>query len=124
MKRRITENDLERILNGDIDYIEHAYNLDFPLPEIKVVVLPHHVKKILLSYLSSQINADELQRVTEFICYHTGAYIINDPNDDIETQNYYEAMWYVIQKLSTPEIDGEITPETVLLYLSELEKYK
>jgi hypothetical protein len=32
-------------------------------------------------------------------------------------------MWYVIQKLSTPEIDGEITPESVQIYLKELDKY-
>ena len=34
--------------------------------------------------------------------------------------DYYEDMFYVIQCLSTPEIDGEVNEKQVRLYLSEL----
>lgn len=37
--------------------------------------------------------------------------------------DYYEDMFYVIQCLSTPEIDGEVNEATVNQYLSELDKY-
>jgi hypothetical protein len=42
---------------------------------------------------------------------------------ELEDEDYYEVMWDVINCLSTPELDGEITKESVKGYLLELQKY-
>ena len=114
------EIDLTRILNGDIDHINKVDMYEFTDPNVEVEVLPVHVKKMLLLYLNSQISAEQINAWAVFLCHRTGEYICREDNDD---EDFYEDMWYVVQKLSTPNLDGEITPGTVRIYLKELDKY-
>jgi len=114
------EIDLKVILNGNIEYVTKFYDAPDD-PELKIVVLPVDVKKILMSYLKGDITLENLNIWAEFLCFR-GEYVCNDWESD-ESADYYEDMWYVVQKLSTPEIDGEITPDTVRVYLEELDKY-
>lgn len=114
--------DLIRILNGDIKHIHNVNMYEDSDPNLEVVVLPKHVKAMLESYLENRITSDELNLWAIFLGYRAGEYVCKDWEND-EVADYYEAMFYVVQKLSTPVIDGEITPDTVRVYLSELDKY-
>lgn len=113
--------DLVKILEGDISHIDSVNVSDIALYEMRVTVEPYHVRKMLSEYLAGKVNAEDLTRWAMFIClraeYGTPYYL----NDEIA--DYYEDMFYVIQRLSTPEIDGEVNEERVRQYLSELDKY-
>ncbi len=120
---------LKKILNGDINLIDQVNVKDIALYEDNVLIKPIHVKKMLIDFLQGNISSDELTKWAKFICLR-GEYIcvpISIPrvsNTFNEIADYYEDMMYVIQKLSTPEIDGEINEKTVRQYLKELDKYK
>ncbi|MAZ77195.1 MAG: hypothetical protein CMF39_00765 [Legionellaceae bacterium] len=113
--------DLLKILHGDIDLIDHVDVHDVALYKEHVVIYPHHIKSILSSYLSDCFSSDVLTKWAQFICLRS-EYGCPEWEDD-DAADYYEDMMYVIQKLSTPEIDGEITKERAKEYLHELEKY-
>ena len=114
--------DLERILNGDIEHISNINIYEQHDPNLEVTISPWHVKKMLLAYLDESISAEQLNAWAEFICFKGSEYVCENWEND-ESADFYEDMRYVVQKLSTPEIDGEITPETVRNYLNELDKY-
>lgn len=116
------KSDLENILNGKISHIDFVNPHEPTDPKIEVIVLPMHVKTILLNYLSGLITAEHLNVWAEFICLRAGEYVSKNWEDD-ESSDFYEDMWYVVQKISTPEIDGEISPELIKEYLKELDKY-
>lgn len=109
------------ILNGDIDLISKVNERDIALYEMEVIVCPKHVKTMLTAYLDKKISAEDLTNWAGFICIR-GEYCSPNYMDD-EMADYYEDMFYVIQRLSTPEIDGEVNEERVMQYLSELDKY-
>jgi hypothetical protein len=112
---------LLNILEGDISLIDAVNVNDIALYEVCVTVEPKHVKKMLLEYLNENISAHDLNRWAKFICSRTEygtPYYLNEKLVD-----YYEDMFYVIQCLSTPEIDGEINEKQVKQYLSELDVY-
>jgi hypothetical protein len=114
--------DLVKILEGDISLIHQMNMQDMALPENDVYVKPHYVKKMLLGYLAGKINSSNLTCWAMFICMrleYGNEYYLND-----DLVDYYENMFYVIQRLSTPEIDGEVNIESVNKYLDELKKYK
>lgn len=111
-------NELNLILNGHLENVV-KFNHVREDSSITIFVLPSQVRKILLSYLNNDMSAEALNIWAEFLCFR-GEYVGNNDNDD---EDYYEDMWYVLQKLSTPEIDGAITSETVRIYLKELDKY-
>jgi len=117
---------LKRILNGDIDHINVR---DIALYEDNVLIQPRHVRKMLIDFLQGKISSEDLTKWAEFICLR-GEYVSVPTNipptsrkfDEIA--DYYEDMMYVIQRLSTPQIDGEVTEERVKQYLLELDQYK
>ena len=76
---------------------------------------------MLSAFLDKKINAEDLTNWARFICIR-GEYCSPNYLDD-EIADYYEDMFYVIQRLSTPKIDGEVNEERVKQYLSELDKY-
>lgn len=59
---------------------------------------------MLLKYLSGNVSADDLNNWTGFICIRA-EYV--PPEVCQSDPDYYVDMFYVIQCLSTPEIDGE-----------------
>ena len=113
--------DLVKILEGDISHIDLVNMSDVALYEVRVAVEPRHVRKMLHDYLLGKINDKDLTRWAMFICmraeYGTPYYL------DDEMADYYEDMFYVIQRLSMPEIDGEVNEVSVKSYLTELTKY-
>lgn len=121
---------LIKILNGDIDLIDHVNVKDIAaFSKDDVVIRPWHVRKMLMNFLTDKIDALDINKWATFICLRTEYVCVSadiDPLDEKydEVADYYEDMMYVIQKLSTPEIDGEINKKSVQQYLSELDKYK
>jgi hypothetical protein len=115
------QTDLLKILEGDISRIDSVNVEDVALYEVRVTVQPCHVRTMLNDYLAGKVNANDLTRWAMFICLRV-EYGTPDYLDD-EIAYYYEDMFYVIQCLSTPEIDGEVNEERVRQYLSELDKY-
>lgn len=113
--------DLLKILEGDVTYINNVDIDDVNICKPEVIVYPSHVKHILLEYLTHKISDKALTSWAEFLCFRADYCSPNYMNDEME--DYYEDMWYVLQCLSTPEIDGAITAERVKQYLSELLKY-
>ena len=121
-QNKIEKTDLEKILNGDV---EHIKNIDMYEPinsKNKVPVLPINVKRMLLLYLDKRINNEELSSWAKVIYFRSSEYVSVALKDE-KNGDSYENMWYVIKKLSTPEIDGKITPEIVKQYLKELHNY-
>ena len=113
--------ELLKILHGDIDLIDDVNVEDVALYEINVTVYPEDIRKVLIAYLQDNLSADDLTKWAQFICMRA-EYGCPGWEDD-KIADYYEDMMYVIQKLSTPKIDGEITKERVEQYLDELKKY-
>ncbi len=116
----MNKQDLIDILHGDISRINKVNERDIALYEIRVPVTPYDVKKMLLQYLSGNIEANDLINWAGFICTRAE---YTPPELNESDLDYYEDMFYVIQCLSTPEIDGEVNERQVKLYLSELDKY-
>ncbi len=127
---------LEKILNGDIDLIDHVDVRDADLYENQVLITPRHVKQMLIDFLQGKVSSDDLKKWASFICLR-GEYrcvltphaidkkvTLQENKKYDEIADYYEDMMYVIQKLSTPEIDGEINEKTARQCLKELDKYK
>ena len=113
--------DLLKILNGDVAHISNVDMYEDSDPNIEIAVMPKHVRTMLLLYLNNNLTAEELSLWAMFVCIRGEYVCLNWDNDEIS--DYYQDMFYVVQKLSTPEIDGEITPDTVRKYLAELDKY-
>ncbi len=112
---------LIKILNGDIDLIDHVNVRDVALFGVHVTIYPRDVRKMLLHFLNGQITSVDLNKWAQFITLRAEYCCPHWEIDKIA--DYYEDMMYVIQCLSTPEIDGEINESQVKQYLSELEKY-
>lgn len=115
-------SDLTKVLKGDVDHIDDVDITDVALFEDNVPVYPKDVKNMLLKYLADNITSDDLTRWAEFLCLR-GEYGCPNQDDDID-EDFYEAMWDIVQALSAPEIDGVITKARVQQYLAELDKYK
>lgn len=114
-------NDLLKILQGDISLISKVNESDVALYDMEVIVYPRDVKYMLRAYLEGMISSDDLTNWARFICMRGEYCSPNYLDDDIA--DYYEDIFYVIQRLSTPEIDGEVNEATVKSYLAELNKY-
>src|ERR1700732_4062864 len=95
-------SDLLKILLGDIKHISKINEQDIAMFNIIVIVNPKYVKKALIKYLNGNLTSKDLKKWAEFLC--TRAEYVSPRHEDF---NYFESMWYVIQKVSTPEIDGE-----------------
>jgi len=113
--------DLIEILRGNLSCIDEVDVTDIAPFEVNVTIYPKDVRKMLLSYLKGEISSADLTKWAIFITLRAE---YGCPNwEDDEIADYYEDMWYVVQRLSTPEIDGDICPHRVKGYLRELDKY-
>lgn len=112
---------LQQILEGNTDLI-NPFNKGRPLYfDDTIVIKPVHVRNILKRFLNKSVCVAEIKEWARFICGRE-EYTVSGGDDDKIT-DFYEDMYYVIQRLSTPEIDGEINEISVQSYLIELDKY-
>lgn len=95
-----------------------------------IYVTPSDVAKVLKRYLYDEISPKSLQIWADFIVYREEYTAVqsdiepSDPKYD-ELADYYEIMWYVLERISTPFLDGELTHDRIKSYLNELkEQYK
>lgn len=113
---------LESILNGNIHLIDQFDMNQVGRLNEYLIIKPSQVRKILTRYLSGDISDFELNKWARFICLRL-EYIVPGGDDD-SLNDFYEDMYYVIQRVSTPEIDGDINEDSIKSYLNELnEKY-
>ena len=113
-------SDLEEIIKGNISLIYQVNVRDIALQKNKVEVQPADVNAMLDKYLTNKLSAEQLNNWASFVVLR-GEYM--SPETDNVDDDYYEDLWSVIEALSLPEIDGEITPSRVREYKKELEKY-
>lgn len=115
------EHMLAKILDGDIELIDtYSNKYDRYNSECKILITPQQIAKILADYLNKKLNPMELQKWADFLCHNDALYTPRHEGED-----YYEDMWHVLQKISTPFIDGEINVNNISEYLTELNnKYK
>lgn len=113
--------DLLKILHGDISHINEVDENDVALYDMEIIIYPIYVKNILQRYLMGKVSSNDLTNWAGFICVR-GEYCSPNYLDD-NMVDYYEDMFYVIQRLSTPEIDGDVNEARVRSYLAELDKY-
>jgi len=110
---------LTSILNGHLSLID---SFDIPqaaYPDELVIVKPSHVRNMLKRYLEGTISDVELNRWARFICCRL-EYVVPGRND-YAISDFYEGAYYIIQCMSTPEIDGDIDEERIKEYLAELD---
>jgi len=87
--------------------------------DCQVTIIPSAIVKMLSIYLNRQISEKELSEWASFIIV-SDVYV--SPNWEIDEQaDKYESMWNILQQLSSPEIDGEVTPERVKEHIQVLQ---
>ncbi|MEM8777869.1 MAG: hypothetical protein AAGF26_03160 [Cyanobacteria bacterium P01_G01_bin.49] len=91
--------------------------------QVQVIVTPNHVSWMLNCCLNQKINEQELSDWASFLTSDDIENIYIHPNWEDERQaDYYESMWYILQQLSPPAIDGKITRERVREHLEILDR--
>ena len=113
--------DLQKILAGDVSLIEKVNAKDVMLYGDEVPVHPKDVEYMLKRYLDGSLAGIDLSKWAKFLCVR-GEYGCLEQVDG-QDEDYYESMWDVLQALSEPEIDGEISRARVEKDLNELRKY-
>lgn len=83
-----------------------------------VYITPQDLIPVLDSYLNGHITPTELQRWSSWVLGQDEFCVQGWEDDSIADR--YEPMWYVLQQLSTPLVDGEITQERVREHVSTL----
>jgi len=106
------------ILDGDISLIDEIDMNQYDQLNETVIIKPSHIRKMLLKYLTEEISDFDLNQWARFLCLR-GEYIVPGGDDD-KINDFYEDMYYVIQRVSTPEIDGDIDKDRIQSYLDEL----
>lgn len=113
---------LRSILDGRFDLIK-TFDMNQPASyQDEIIITPRKLRHVLDLYLSGIISSIQLQEWSEFICLRP-EYVVPGGNNDT-VNDYYESMYYVIQKLSTPCLDGKITFELVQKYKNEFVSLK
>ncbi len=84
----------------------------------EIVVFPLQIVNMLCMYLKNEISAEKLSEWASFLIT-SDVYVCPDWKDQ-EKSEKYERMWYVLQQLSSPELDGEITQKGVRQHLQTL----
>ena len=110
---------LASILDGNVFLIDNFDMNQTGSLEEKIIIKPSYIRKMLLQYLEGEISDYELNQWARFICLRTEFTVPGGDNDEI--CDFYEDMYYVIQRVSTPEIDGDIDEDCIQSYLDELD---
>ena len=122
LEGRITDHELHQALAhvARFDMASERYrSVDFTSPLVcEVEVGVQQVVNRLQEYIKGRITADELVQWAAHLTL-IDAYVTPGWQDDALADRF-EPMWDVLQQLSSPAIDGEITPERVSEYLRRL----
>ncbi len=114
-------NFYEQILNGFISISEvKKTDVIMIIYKEEIIVRPQHVITMLQKCLEEKVTTQELSKWSSFLLFND-IYISPDWEDDKKCDNY-ESMWYVLQQLSSPYIDGEITDDKIIEHISQLKR--
>jgi hypothetical protein len=115
-----TLNIYKQILDGrmTINLSKVNVKLENEVFHEEVIVTPVPTINMLEGYLHDSVSAEDLSEWAAFLL-SSDVYVCPDWQDD-EKSDKYELMWYALQQLSSPEIDGKITPEVVRKHLQVL----
>ena len=129
------ERRLRSFLSGDVPFTDmrqwfarygeirmsgdSIHSIDFHSPPpVEIVVRPLDVQGMLRRYLAGTLDAHSLRQWAAFIVL-SEAYAPPEA-EGTNDEDLYEPMWYVLQQLSTPEIDGAISPHRARKHLDEI----
>jgi len=94
---------------------------------VRVPLHPLNIIHILEKFLQNEIDEWFVKQWALFIlmmdCYEQPNNEYCNEHDDYASEDKYEAMWHVVQQLSAPEIDGELTPEKAEEHISFLQEF-
>ncbi len=110
---------LKSILNGNLSLIDNFDKNQVTYLNEEITIKPSYVRKMLERYLKNEISYFDLNNWARFICLRT-EYTVPDWENAEVNDDFYSDMYYVIQRISTPEIDGDIDEERIKGYLAEL----
>jgi hypothetical protein len=85
------------------------------LLDFEIILSPQDLKQVLNNYLQGKIDEKELSLWANYIITLD---VYSPPKSDEDDK--YENFWHIIQQLSTPEIDEEITFDGVRKHLERL----
>jgi len=88
---------------------------------LEVEIRPTLVINMLNSFIKGEKTKEQLKEWANFITL-TGAFAT--PNWKNDNTFRYDPMWDVLGRLSTPEIDGELTTRAAKEYITELKLIK
>lgn len=107
-------------MNGSIDELECFEFFDRYDDKLDVIVMPVHLRGMLLQYLNRSISIEILNKWAKFIYRYFHEHCREHFFEHFCNENG-NTMWCIIEKLATfDKID--LTPERILTYLLELEK--
>jgi len=135
----LNKNELERLLQefktGDTpierfielmsDYIQinKRRSRDYIISKhinLEIGIFPEDVKKILSKFIKGELNEDEIRKWASLILALVDVY--STPLKKGEKEDKYEPMWYIIQQLASPEVDGNLTIQKAELFIEELNR--
>lgn len=135
----LNKNELERLLQefktGDTpierfielisDYIQinRRRSRDYIISKhinLEIGIFPEDVKKILSKFIKGELNEDEIRKWASLILALVDVY--STPLKKGEKEDKYEPMWYIIQQLASPEVDGNLTIQKAELFIEELNR--
>lgn len=117
MKR--TSTNLRDALYGNLSW-QAIENM--PSSELKIYIEPSDLEPVLKDFLIGKFTPEEIQDWASWILL-TEEFCVKNWEDD-QIADYYEPMWYVLQQLSTPSLDGEITLLVVEQHLATIAHFR
>ena len=115
-------NIYEKILNGFVlvSEVKRKLNVKTTIDEHEIIVYPRQIINMLEKCLEKKMTTQQLSQWSSFLLIED-IYISPNWNDD-EKVDEYEAMWYVLQQLSSRYVDGKITDERIMEHIAVLQK--
>ena len=86
--------------------------------QIEIIIFPRHVISMLRKYINGAIDSIKVRDWAAYLVIME-QYVASSDYTSI-TEDDCEKMWEIIQELSTPEIDGELTKFRAKNYLNTL----
>ena len=93
---------------------------EFPIIEKDqhIFITPKDIVPKLQMYIDGNVSSDELVQWSSMIL-HQDCIVVKGWEDD-QIADHYEPMWYILQQISAPFIDGPITKMRAQDYINKL----
>lgn len=113
----------KQVLIGQISvHTFRQQNKSILAPDEKIYVTPENVAAMLTQFLNGTVSAEEIAAWSDFLLTEDVYTSPGYPNEN-ETDKY-EPMWWILQQLSSPEIDGYLDVSRAEEHLEVLDELK